>query len=329
MNILFTSAGRRVELLDAFRRAYKQLGLAGEIMATDIDPLAPALAHADRSFMVPLVDDPRLPQKLADICSSHEVNLLVPLVDRDIPLLVAHRGSLAATGTKLLIPTDEASAIVNDKWLSHQFFEEMGVSSPRSWLPEGLDWARMTYPLFIKPRRGSAAEHTFKVCDERELRFFIDYVPDPIVQEYVPGAEITSDVLCDLEGNVRAVVSRRRIEVRAGEVAKGVTIHDPRITETAALIAKGLQARGPITVQCLMRDDEPLFTEVNHRFGGGLPLAIAAGVDVPVWLVSLAAGLPLETPPLGTYRTGLYISRYDQSAVLGEEERARIAGGRL
>ena len=46
VNVLFTSAGRRVELMRAFRKAYKQLGLRGSIVATDIDPLAPALKDA-------------------------------------------------------------------------------------------------------------------------------------------------------------------------------------------------------------------------------------------------------------------------------------------
>jgi carbamoyl-phosphate synthase large subunit len=43
VNLLFVSAGRRVELLRLFRQAYRRLRLDGRIIATDIDPLAPAL----------------------------------------------------------------------------------------------------------------------------------------------------------------------------------------------------------------------------------------------------------------------------------------------
>jgi carbamoyl-phosphate synthase large subunit len=49
LNVLFTSAGRRVELLRAFRRAYATLGLDGRVVAVDVDPLAPALSAADRA----------------------------------------------------------------------------------------------------------------------------------------------------------------------------------------------------------------------------------------------------------------------------------------
>jgi carbamoyl-phosphate synthase large subunit len=78
-----------------------------------------------------------------------------------------------------------------------------------------------------------------------------------------------------------------------------------------------------------MKDDIPYFTEVNARFGGGLPLGIAAGVDSPRWLLALAAGLPIEIPPVGTYKTGLYMTRFDDSFFLTEEEYAHSSSRRL
>ena len=162
------------------------------------------------------------------------------------------------------------------------------------------------------------------IRNERELNFFLDYLPDPIVEEYLPGPEITNDVVCDLEGNVLAVVCRRRIEVRSGEVSKGVTLYDPEIADYCVRIAKGLQAVGPITVQCLLREGRPYFTEVNPRFGGGLPLAIAAGVPVSRWLLATASGQSVEVPPLGTYTTGLHMTRFDDSFFLSDRDLAGV-----
>src|SRR5206468_1918939 len=133
------------------------------------------------------------------------------------------------------------------------FFQRLGIATPRSWLPGQLDPAQAEYPLFIKPRCGGATKHAFKVNDARELIFFSDYVPSPIIQEYLPGPEITNDVICDLEGEVLAVVSRQRIEVRWGEVAKGVTMYDPAISNACLQTAHALPAIGPITVQCILK----------------------------------------------------------------------------
>jgi len=329
VNVLFTSAGRRVELLRAFRRAYQSLGLAGRIVAVDVDPLAPALQVADRPYIVPRLTRPEYVPTLAEICRQEQISLLFPLIDPDIPVLSSHRRVLEMTGARLAVVSPEAVAITADKWLTVQFFARLGLSRPRSWLPGQLDLDTAEYPLFIKPRFGSAARDTFQVNNARELAFFSDYVSDPIIQEYLPGPEITNDVICDLEGRVLAVVSRRRIEVRWGEVAKGVTVYDPAITDACVRIARALPAVGPITVQCMMKDDVPHFTEINARLGGGVPLGIAAGVDSPRWLLARVAGLPVEIPPLGSYQVGLYLTRCDDSFFLTKEDYAHTASHRV
>ena len=329
MNILFTSVGRRVELLRAFKRAHADLGLTGNIVAVDIDPLAPALQEADCPYIVPRISEPAYIPALVEICSREQVHLVFPLIDPDIPVLARHRQELEATGARVVVVSQEATTTTADKWLTYQFFRRLDVPTPVSWLPEEARNTDLEYPVFIKPRFGSAGKHTFKVHNERELAFFLDYVPDPIIQEYLPGPEITNDVICDFEGNVLAVVSRQRIEVRWGEVAKGKTIYDPEIIQHCVTIARGLKAIGPITVQCMVREDQPYFTEINPRFGGGVPMGIAAGVQSPHWLLALAAGHKIEVPPLGSYQVGLYLTRFDDSFFLTEADLSPAESGEL
>lgn len=325
INLLFTSAGRRVELLRAFRRAYYALALDGHIVAVDIDPLAPALQEADHVYIVPPVSDQAYIPALLEICRCEQVHVVFPLIDPDIPVLAKHRQAIEAVGTRMAVVSEEAARLAADKWQTFCFLKDQGVPVPTSWLPAQLCPAELAYPVFIKPRWGSAGKNTFLVHDERSLTFFLDYVPDPIIQEYLPGPEITSDVICDLDGNVLSVVSRQRIEVRWGEVTKGVTIYDPVIVATCVKIAQSLLATGPITVQCMLKEGTPHFTEINARFGGGLPLGIAAGADSPRWLLAKAAGLPVDIPPLGDYQVGLYLTRFDDSFFLAEADRERIA----
>jgi carbamoyl-phosphate synthase large subunit len=329
VNLLFTSAGRRVELVRAFRRALQSLGLSGRIIALDIDPLAPALQAADQVYIVPRLNSPTYIPTLVEICREARVSVVFPLIDPDIPVLSEHRGAIEATGARVAVVPPHAAAVVSDKWLTTRLFQSLGLRTPRSWLPEQRDDIPHEFPLFIKPRRGSASQHTFKVPDERALSFFLDYVPQPIIQEYLPGPEITSDVICDLDGEVLGVVSRRRIEVRNGEVAKGVTVYEPAIIEGCAAIARALPAVGPITVQCMLKDGVPYFTEVNARFGGGVPLGIAAGVDAPRWLLARVAGLELDLPSLGAYQTGLYLTRFDDTFFITEAQHEQIGSRRL
>lgn len=329
INLLFTSVGRRVELLRAFKSAYQALELEGHIIGLDMDPIAPALNVADRSYVVPRLSHSDYLKTLIQICRHEKVDLIFPLIDPDIPLLAKHQEWLAEIGAKAVVVPEEAATITADKWQTGHFFRNLNLATPRSWLPEQSHAIDVDYPLFIKPRSGSASNQAYKVKNERELKFFLDYVPDPIIQEYLKGTEITNDVVCDLNGEIISVISRRRIEVRWGEVAKGVTVYDPQVTEACIMIAQALHTIGPITVQCIMKDGAPYFTEINARVGGGAPLGIAAGADWPKWLLAKFAGIPMEIPPLGSYQHGLYLTRFDDSFFLSEMHVEKMASRHL
>ena len=252
--------------------------------------------------------------------------IVLPLIDPDIRILACARPMLEAIGVAVGAVSVSAADITADKWRTHQFFETLDLPTPPSWLPAQILETDPQYPLFIKPRGGSAGKDGFRVENRRELEFFLDYVPNPMVQKCIEGPEITTDVLCDLDGTLLGVVSRRRIEVRSGEVAKGVTVRCQPVIDACVRIARDLPAVGPITVQCLMQGDTPCFTEINARLGGGIPLGIAAGFDVPLLLLGRCAGMPVGPPPLGSYETGLHITRFDDSFFLEEQRRVQIAG---
>lgn len=325
VNLLFPTVGRRVELVRCFHRAYQALGLEGRVIGLDMDPLAPGLQVVDRPYVVPRMSSPDYVPTLLEVCRRESVDLILPLIDADIEVLLRHRDELAATGARVAVASAAAIALTRDKWRSTEFFRQLGLATPASWLPEDIRPDAMPYPLFIKPRSGNGGKDAYRVTDARELAFFLQYVPDPIVQECLSGPEITTDVVCDLEGAVLGVVSRRRIEVRVGEVAKGVTMCDSRILDACVRIAQALPAVGPITVQCFLHEDVPHFTEINARVGGGIPLGIAAGVDAPLLLLATTAGLPITLPRLGDYRTDLYMTRFDDSFMLTAGQRAELA----
>lgn len=328
INILLTSVGRRVELVRAFRQAYSELDLNGCIVGTDINVLAPGLHIVDHPYIVPPVTSSEYIDSLVDICRKEHIDLVFPLIDPDIPRLSQARALIEATGAKLAVIQSHAVKITDDKWLTYQFFERIKIPTPRTWLARSVP-KNVDFPLFVKPRNGSASRGTFKVENRRELDFFTDYVHDPVVQEYFPGEEITNDVLCDLDGNIVSIVSRKRLETRGGEVVKGTTVYHNVITKHCVAIAQQLPAIGPITVQCIAKEDMFYFTEINARFGGGIPLSIAAGVNAPRILLALYAGIAIEIPPLGTYSTGLFVSRFDDALFLDERQLYEMAKRRI
>jgi carbamoyl-phosphate synthase large subunit len=324
-NVLFASAGRRIELLRAFRKAFDVLGLTGSIITTDMDPLAPTIQVADKSYIIPRFTSPDYIPQLLEICEHEEIKCIFPLIDLDIPVLTRHAKEFAEIGAHVAtIPFSQVDT-VEDKWATTAFFRSLNLATPTSWLPTD-PVPQDHFPLLVKPRRGSAAKNVFKVNNAVELRFFSAYVPDAIIQEFIDGFEVTSDVAVDASGEILAVVSRKRIEVRNGEVSKGKTVYYPEITEACIKMAKTLAAAGPITVQCLVKNSRPYFTEVNARLGGGVPLALAAGADIPRYILAKLANVPCDIPPIGSYRVDLNMTRFDDSFFLTESECEEIKG---
>ncbi len=62
LNVLMTAGSRRVPLLEAFRRALRDLRLAGSVQVTDVNPLSPTVLVADKAHLVPLSSDPEVRQ---------------------------------------------------------------------------------------------------------------------------------------------------------------------------------------------------------------------------------------------------------------------------
>ena len=321
--LAFPSAGRRVELLSEFRAAAERLGRTARIVVWDRDALAPAFKVADRSLSVPSITDPSYVPIVLDVLRRERVDFIFPLIDPEILLLAQHRREIEQTGARPVVISCKAAAVAEDKWQTFQFFSSIGLKTPKTWLPEEPAPEGQGFPLFVKPRRGSASAGAVKVRNEAELRFFSGYLNSPLVQEFLSGPEITSDVVADLDGKVLAVVSRQRLEVRTGEVSKGVTVFDQRILDGCLAIARALPAVGPVTVQCLMHEGEPRFTEINARLGGGFPLGLAAGANSLDWFLGRSLGVEVAIPPLGTYRIGTHMTRYDGSFYLEPDEALR------
>ena len=112
--VLFTCAGQRVDIVTAFRRD------GAWTLATDVNPLAPALYYADEHAFVPRVDDPGYVAALHDLVKAHDVGLIVPLTDLDHGVLARRRDELDAL---VLLPAPEVVDALADKWLAHLLFE--------------------------------------------------------------------------------------------------------------------------------------------------------------------------------------------------------------
>lgn len=314
-NIMFTNVGRRVVVINSFRASLQKLGLQGKIIGVDANRLSPAFYITDKSFEMCLISEDSYIPNLLEICQQESIKLLLSFLDTDLIKLADSREEFAKQGTFVMISSPEMVRISRDKKLTNKFFIESDVLTPTLWdLNDAMKYR--PFPLIIKPIDGSASTKVFKIMNSKELEFFSEFVPKFILMDYIYGDEFTVDIFIDLNKNVRAIVPRKRLEVREGEVSKSKIILEPNIMKTCRKVGEAIANKGGlgmINVQCIADQKGNIhFIEINPRFGGGCPLSLKAGYPFPEWIIQMVLNRELSPIPenLGE---GLIMLRYDEA----------------
>ena len=293
VNVLISSAGRRVALLRSFRSALRATaGPGSRVLAADASELSAAFWDADESFLVPRCDDPSFVHSMLEICQRERVSVLVPTIDTELEVYATNQEAFRDIGTRLLISSVQVIQIAADKSLTNRFLREAGLKTVRQTEPHepAVDIEDWAFPLIAKPRGGSASVGLRTISYSHELSAL---GRDYIVEEMAPGDEYTIDVFVDTKGQCQVVVPRRRLEVRAGEVSKGRTQRVPELTQAVRHACGALPgASGVLTFQAFFddTDNSVRIFEINPRFGSGFPLSLAARADFPTWLIEEQLG---------------------------------------
>ncbi|MDX6708392.1 MAG: carbamoyl-phosphate synthase large subunit [Solirubrobacteraceae bacterium] len=299
--VLLTGVGKRYDIVSAFaEHAFT--------IAADPNPLAPARYAADLVVTPPRIDDPAFVPFLQQVVQEHDVSAVLPLTDLDIESLAEAR---AAGTLPAFVPSPQTARATFDKYEAHHLLLFHGLPSPPTCLPGEEP---QSFPVMIKPRRGSGARSIHPAADRREMEFFVGYVKEPVmVQRLMGGPEFSIDLLCDLDGRCLNAIPRTMIESRGGESIKGTVIHDEELIELGRSVGEAIGVRGPCTVQAF-RDPEIglAITDVNTRFGGAFPAPMYAagpGRTYPELIVKLARGEQVE-PHVGDFAHGHTFTRY-------------------
>jgi carbamoyl-phosphate synthase large subunit len=327
LTVLFSSAGRRVALMECFRDAAATLGVSLRVLAVDTAPgLSAACAMADHALRVPRCTDPSFVTAIADIVRAQRVQLIVPTIDTELAAYAAARARLREVGAWVSISAPEVVAMARDKLATSERLAAGGIAVARTATLEAGCANPELFPglVIVKPRGGSAS------IGMRRLRSIAELGAEPgakgdaedalILQEHLTGPEYTVNLFFDRNGSLRSAVPHRRLEVRAGEVSKARNVRDPRLIDQAVRLAGVLDgAVGSLCYQAIDvdPDEEPRVIEVNARFGGGYPVTHRAGAPFARWMLEEALGRQPSIAGLTGWREGVTMLRYD-SAVFSE-----------
>lgn len=319
-NILITSAGQRVSLVKAFQKEIKKLNENNKVFTVDLNPiLAPACHVSDGYRTVKRVTDPNYITELITICKELNIKLIIPTIDTELLILAENKKRFLDQGIIPIVSSLDFVQACRDKRIINQFFIDNNID-----IPQNIDKQNLTFPFYIKPYDGSLSKDTFLIQSKEDLTpyhfeneklMFMEYIDHDLHDEY------TVDTYYDKNGDLKCIVPRKRIFVRAGEVNKGVTHRNEIVNYVKDRLSHIKGAIGCLTMQFFFNQETKrvIGIEINPRFGGGYPLSYLAGANYPKYLIDEYI-LEEAVEYFDQWENNLLMLRYDDEVLVRNYE---------
>lgn len=314
MNILILSAGTRNKIVRYFVRT---LNGTGKIIATDMSNLAPAIYEADKYYIVPRMTAPEYLDVVLDICIKEKITGVLSLIDPELSLLAENREQFEAIGTTVIGSSYGLCEMSLDKFQMYNWLETHGYRCAKSYMDKDaffadVDAGLITYPVFVKPARGSASISISKVYNRETVELLFDHEEGLIIQEFLDGQEIGADVYIDMVSHeVVSIFTKKKLKMRAGETDKAVSFKDEKLFALIERFVKDAGYNGQIDIDIFDINGEYYISEVNPRFGGGYPHAFESGADHMKLIVNNLKGKANDCV-IGQYEEGTYMMKYNE-----------------
>lgn len=314
MNILILSAGTRNKIVRYFK---KTLGDKGKVIATDCSEIAPAIYDADKHYIVPRMDAPGYLDVILEICRKEKVNGVLSLIDPELSLLAEHEDDFRSVGTTVVGSSYDLCEMSLDKYRMYQWLSAHGYPCARSYMDKDVFYADVeagviSYPVFVKPAKGSASISISKVYDKETADLLFHHEDGLMIQEFLDGQEIGADVYIDMiSGEVVSIFTKKKLKMRAGETDKAVSFKDPALFDLIEKFVLEAGYRGQIDIDIFDIGGKYYISEVNPRFGGGYPHAYESGSDHMKLIVENLKG-NVNEKHIGAYEEGIYMMKYNE-----------------
>ena len=318
MNLLILAAGTRNKVVQYFKKTFSGIGT---VIATDANNLGPAIYEADRYYIVPPITETGYIDIILDICKKEQISGVLSLIDPELSLLAANEDKFKAIGVTVIGSSYELCEMALDKMQMYKWLKKHGYNCARSWMDKdeffkAVDAGEVSYPVFVKPYRGSASISISKVYDQETVDLLFAHEDDLMIQEFLDGQEIGADVYIDLiSGEVVSIFTKKKIKMRAGETDKAVSFKDEKLFQLIEKFAKEAGYKGQIDIDIFDINGEYYISEVNPRFGGGYPHAYESGCDHMKLILNNLQGIVNEKN-IGAYDDGIYMMKYNEVKIV-------------
>lgn len=318
VNILILSVGTRNKIVQYFK---KTLGDKGNVIATDCSKLAPALYDADKYYVVPRMIAPGYIDVILNICKEEKIQGVLSLIDPELSLLAKYINEFKAVGTTVIGSSYELCEMALDKFQMYDWLVAHEYKCAKSYMDKedfykAVEAGKITYPVFVKPAKGSASISISKVYDKTTVELLYAHDEGLMIQEFLDGQEIGADVYIDLiSKEVVSIFTKKKLKMRAGETDKAVSFKDEKLFDLIKKFVLEAGYIGQIDMDIFDIKGEYYISEVNPRFGGGYPHAYESGSN-HIKLIIENLEKRVNQKVIGQYKEDVYMMKYNEVYVI-------------
>jgi len=318
MNILILSAGTRNKIVQYFKR---EVNGTGKVIATDCSNLAPAIYEADKYYITKRITEDGYLEDILEICKNEQIDTLFTLIDPEISLISKNIDKFKEIGVKPIVSDYDKVEMCFDKYKMYNFLKDNNFKTAKSYIDKELFYKdleenKITFPVFVKPVKGSASLNINKVNSKEELDVIWKQADDLMIQEFMNGQEYGADVYIDMISKEPVLIFvKKKIKMRAGETDKSESFKDDKLFELIKDFVKKAGFKGIIDIDIFEVNGEHYISEVNPRFGGGYPHAYESGVNVPKMIINNLNGIE-NKEQIGNYDEGIYMMKFNEIKIL-------------
>lgn len=287
---------------------------------------------------IPKADDPAFAETVLNICLRKNINLIMPLVTRELFPFSKNKKLFRDNGIQIVISSEESINISNNKSSCYEYLKNKGIAVPSFFVVNTIGQFVHAANMLGFPKKefcfkpsvsngGRGVRIVSDIFDEADQVFNckpgqlkISYphalhilslkpFPELLVSEYLPGDEYSVDCLAE-HGEAKLIVPRIRKKMINGISVQGAYIKNEAIIEYCRSIIEAIGLHGNIGIQVKYSETkQPLLLEINPRVQGTIVAALGAGINLPLLAVKQELNIEIPENEL-TIKWGVQFSRY-------------------
>ncbi|HYV35012.1 MAG TPA: hypothetical protein VE988_04855 [Gemmataceae bacterium] len=316
--VLGTDSRVLLSVIRSLGRGGVQVHVAAD--APDYAALRSRYVHQVHS-LPPVEDDIAWKRALLDLMRRQHFDLVIPCTDCEVLSCHRHRHELEQYG-KVWAPNDKAQGVLFDKFKTNELARSLEVPAAREIIvTKSCDYEQMLNrfgrPLVLKPARSydpARLGHLHSVRKAYDAESFQQLLGEMLtdgpvaIQENFIGIGVGVELLLDAGQPLLAFQHRRVHEPLHGGPSsyRQSQALSPELLAASLRILQAVEYTGVAMVEFKVNEalGTWVFLEVNARFWGSLPLALAAGADFPFALFQFLVNGRREFDQ--RYREGVY-----------------------